>query len=56
MYTHLSMPLTALDELRKAAEERNDDRYIALADIVDTHQGLWCPEAEEYLLANFITE
>ena len=56
IYTHLSMPLTALDELRKAAAERNDDRYIALADIVDAHQGLWCPEAEEYLLANFITE
>lgn len=43
------MPLTALDELRKAAAERNDERYIALADIVDAHQGLWCPEAEEYL-------
>ena len=56
LYTHLSMPLTALDELRKAAEERNDDRYAALADIVDAHQGLWCPEAEEFLLANFITE
>ena len=56
IYTHLSMPLTALDELRKAAEERNDDRYVALADIVESHQGLWCPEAEEYLLANFITE
>ena len=42
------MPLTALDELRKAAEERNDDRYAALADIVDAHQGLWCPEAEEF--------
>ena len=56
IYTHLSMPLTALDELRKAAEERNDDRYAALADIVESHQGLWCPEAEEYLLANFITE
>ena len=56
IYTHLSMPLTALDELRKAAAERNDERYNALADIVDAHQGLWCPEAEEYLLANFITE
>ena len=56
IYTHLSMPLTALDELRKVATERNDERYIALADIVDAHQGLWCPEAEEYLLANFITE
>ena len=50
------MPLTALDELRKVAAERNDERYIALADIVDAHQGLWCPEAGEYLLANFITE
>ena len=56
IYTHLSMPLTALDELRKAAEERNDDRYAALSDIVESHQGLWCPEAEEYLLTNFITE
>ena len=29
-------------------------RYAKLADIVDEHKGLWCPEAEEYLLANFI--
>lgn len=28
------MPLTALDELCKAAEERNDDRYAALAELV----------------------
>lgn len=56
IYTHLSMPLTALTDLRKRGEEENDDRLIALADIVDEHQGLWCPEAEEYLLANFIKE
>ena len=56
IYTHLTMPLTALDELRAKGEEKQDERLIALADIVDAHQGLWCPEAEEYLLANFINE
>lgn len=56
IYTHLSMPLTALADLRKAGEERNDARYSALADIVDEHKGLWCPQAEEYLLENFITD
>jgi hypothetical protein len=50
------MPLVALTDLRARGQELNDDRYIALADIVDAHKGLWCPEAEEYLLANFIDE
>lgn len=53
IYTHLSMPLTALTDLRKKGEEENDERFIALADIVEANKGLWCPEAEEYLLANF---
>ncbi len=53
IYTHLTMPLTALTDLRKKGEEENDKRFIALADIVDANKGLWCPEAEEYLLANF---
>lgn len=53
IYTHVSMPLTALDELRAKGEEQNDARLIALADIVDANKGLWCPEAEEYLLANW---
>ena len=56
IYTHLTMPLTALTDLRAKGEAEGDQRLIALADIVDAHQGLWCPEAEEYLLANFITE
>ena len=56
IYTHLSMPLVALEDLRKTGEETKDARYTELADIVDAHKGLWCPEAEEYLLANFITE
>ena len=56
IYTHLTMPLTALTDLRKAGETQQDERLIALADIVDAHKGLWSPEAEEYLLQNFITE
>ncbi len=56
IYTHLTMPLTALTDLRVRGEAEGDERLIALADIVDAHSGLWCPEAEEYLLANFIEE
>ncbi|MCD8122141.1 MAG: zinc-binding dehydrogenase [Clostridiales bacterium] len=54
IYTHLTMPLIALTDLRAKGEADGDERYIALADIVDAHQGLWNPDAEEYLLANFI--
>jgi len=48
------MPLTALTDLRARGEAEHDSRLTALADIVDAHNGLWCPEAEEYLLAHFI--
>ena len=51
IYTHLEMPLVALTDLRKMGE--TDERYTALADIVDAHKGLWCPEAEAYLLTHF---
>lgn len=54
IYTHLEMPLTALSDLR--ARGADDPRCLALADIVDAHRGLWCPEAEEYLLANFVKD
>ena len=50
------MPLVALADLRSRGEELGDQRYIALADIVDANKGLWSPAAEEYLLANFRTE
>jgi threonine dehydrogenase-like Zn-dependent dehydrogenase len=56
IYTHLTLPLTALDELRAKGEAEKDARFTALADIVDSHNGLWCPEAEEFLLANFNPE
>ena len=51
IYTHVSMPLTALDELRDRAAE--DARYAGLADIVEANRGLWCPEAERYLLEHW---
>lgn len=51
IYTHVSMPLTALTDLREKAAD--DERYAGLADIVEGNNGLWCPEAERYLLANF---
>ena len=54
IYTHLEMPLVALTDLRETGKNLGDERYIELADIVDAHKGLWCPAAEEYLLANFV--
>ena len=54
IYTHAEMPLTALDDLRAKGAE--DPRYSALADIVEANNGLWCLEAEQYLLANFVKE
>ena len=56
IYTHLSMPLTALSDFRIKGVETKDERYIALADIIDQNNGLWSPDAEEYLLQHFITE
>lgn len=56
IYTHLSMPLTALSDFRIKGEKTKDERYIALADIIDQNNGLWSPDAEEYLLQHFITE
>ena len=54
IYTHLNMPLTALTDFREKGKE--DVRFNELADIIDRNNGLWNPEAEEYLLANFVTE
>jgi len=51
IYTHISMPLTAIDDFRAKAAE--DARFAGLADICEKNNNLWCPEAEEYLLANW---
>ncbi|MBI9021274.1 MAG: zinc-binding dehydrogenase, partial [Verrucomicrobia bacterium] len=48
VYTGISMPLTALNELK----DKNCPFCKELAEIVEKHNGLWSPEAEKYLLAN----
>ncbi|MBE6703454.1 MAG: L-sorbose 1-phosphate reductase [Ruminococcaceae bacterium] len=49
-YTGLDIPLIALDELDEWGKK--DPLYAELAGIVKKNGGLWCVEAEEYLLAN----
>jgi len=48
VYTGISMPLTALNELK----QKDCPFCKALGEIVEKHNGLWSPEAERYLLAN----
>lgn len=47
-YTHLDIPMIAIDELEKWGER--DPMYRELDRIVKEHGGIWCSEAEEYLL------
>ncbi len=49
IYTHLDLPLTAIDDFGK----KDDPRFRDLARIVGEHSGLWCAEAEAYLLKHF---
>ena len=50
VYTHVSMPMTAISDFRKLGE--NDKFFKDLADICDKNNGIWSDEAEKYLLAN----
>ena len=49
-YTHLDLPLAALEDFAELG--KNDPMFAELDRIVKAHGGLWCPEAETYLLAN----
>ncbi len=51
IYTHVELPLTAISDFEKLGKE--DQRFAVLADIVGKNGGLWCAEAEKYLLENF---
>ena len=50
IYNFISMPLVALNELAELG--KTDPIYARLAEIVEANNGLWCAEAEKYLLAN----
>ena len=54
IYTHIDMPLTALEDFRAKAAE--DERFGVLADMVEGNNGLWSAEAEEYLLSHWKSE
>lgn len=50
LYTNISMPLTALNDLAELG--KNDPVFAELAKLVEANKGLWSAEAEKYLLAN----
>ena len=50
IYNHISLPLTAIDDF--AEKGKTDPLFAELAKIVAGNGGLWCAEAEAYLLAH----
>lgn len=51
IYTHINLPLTAIADFDKLGE--SDARFGVMAQLVRENNGLWCAEAEKYLLENF---
>lgn len=49
-YNELDLPLIAIADLEDLGKD--NELYRELAKIVKAHGGIWCAEAEEYLLAN----
>ena len=50
IYTHKSLPLTALADFAELG--KTDSFFADLAKIIANNNGLWCAEAEKYVLAN----
>lgn len=50
IYTHIDLPLTAIADFARLGE--TDPLMAGLAAITAGSDGLWCPEAEAYLLAH----
>ena len=50
IYTHINMPLVALDEL--AEKGKNNPILAKLAGLVKANNGIWSVEAEKYLMEN----
>lgn len=51
IYTHIELPLTALTDFAKLG--KTDERFKVLDSLIREHNGLWCTEAEKYLLDHF---
>ena len=50
VYTHKDMPMVALADFAELG--KTDKFYADLAEIIEKANGLWCAEAEKYVLAN----
>ncbi|NLM25947.1 MAG: zinc-binding dehydrogenase [Firmicutes bacterium] len=50
IYTNIALELTAINDF--AEKGKTDPMFAKLAEIVERNNGLWCLEAEQYLLAN----
>ena len=50
MYTHISLPLTAIADFAEVG--KRDPLFAKLAELVEKHGGLWNIEAERFLLEN----
>lgn len=51
IYTHINLPLTAIADFEELG--KSDKRFAVLAQTVAKNNGLWCAEAEKYLLENW---
>ena len=51
IYTSINMELTAIDDFAEKGKE--NPHFAILAEITKRNKGLWCTEAEEYLLKNW---
>ncbi len=50
IYTHVQMPLTTIDEFAQKGE--TEPLFSKLAEICNNNNGLWCGEAEDFLLSH----
>jgi hypothetical protein len=50
IYTNIKMPLTAIDDFCELG--KTNPVFAKLDGIIKANNGLWCCEAEKYLLAN----
>lgn len=50
IYTHITMPLTAIADFTEKG--KTNPVYAHLAEICNANNGLWCGEAEKYLLSH----
>ena len=50
IYTHKNIPLTALTDFAEVGAQEQSPFFTDLAQIVSDNKGIWCAEAEQYVL------